>query len=124
MIERLLKAHVKKVAPPGVTVTRAARCTAAGRGAPTSTARVFDAARRALAAAFGREPVIVGEGGSIPVVGDFERVLKAPVLLVGLRAARRERARARRVDLGGQRAPRHARDGDAARRVRGLIPLL
>ena len=27
--------------------------------------------------------MIVGEGGSIPVVGDFERVLGAPVLLVG-----------------------------------------
>ena len=44
---------------------------------------LFDAARRALAAAFGREPVITGEGGSIPVVGDFERILGAPVLLVG-----------------------------------------
>ena len=37
----------------------------------------------ALAAAFGREPVITGEGGSIPVVGDFARVLRAPVLLMG-----------------------------------------
>ncbi len=27
--------------------------------------------------------MIVGEGGSIPVVGDFQRVLGAPVLLVG-----------------------------------------
>jgi acetylornithine deacetylase/succinyl-diaminopimelate desuccinylase-like protein len=36
-----------------------------------------------LRAAFGKEPVITGEGGSIPVVGDFERVLGAPVLLVG-----------------------------------------
>ena len=27
--------------------------------------------------------MITGEGGSIPVVGDFERVLGAPVLLVG-----------------------------------------
>jgi acetylornithine deacetylase/succinyl-diaminopimelate desuccinylase-like protein len=44
---------------------------------------LFDAARRALTAAFGREPVITGEGGSIPVVGDFERVLGAPVLLMG-----------------------------------------
>jgi acetylornithine deacetylase/succinyl-diaminopimelate desuccinylase-like protein len=44
---------------------------------------LFDAARRALAAAFGREPVITGEGGSIPVVGDFARVLKVPVLLMG-----------------------------------------
>ena len=44
---------------------------------------LFDAARRALAAAFDREPVITGEGGSIPVVGDFQRILGAPVLLVG-----------------------------------------
>jgi acetylornithine deacetylase/succinyl-diaminopimelate desuccinylase-like protein len=44
---------------------------------------IFDAARRALNAAFGRDPVIVGEGGSIPVVGDFQRILDAPVLLVG-----------------------------------------
>ena len=38
---------------------------------------------RALEAAFGRAPVITGEGGSIPVVGDFERILGAPVLLMG-----------------------------------------
>jgi acetylornithine deacetylase/succinyl-diaminopimelate desuccinylase-like protein len=44
---------------------------------------LYDAARRALATAFAKEPVIVGEGGSIPVVGDFERVLGVPVLLVG-----------------------------------------
>jgi acetylornithine deacetylase/succinyl-diaminopimelate desuccinylase-like protein len=44
---------------------------------------LYDAGRRALAAAFGREPVITGEGGSIPVVGDFERILGAPVLLMG-----------------------------------------
>jgi acetylornithine deacetylase/succinyl-diaminopimelate desuccinylase-like protein len=44
---------------------------------------LFDAARRALKAAFGKEPVITGEGGSIPVVGDFQRILGAPVLLVG-----------------------------------------
>jgi len=45
--------------------------------------RIYDAARSALRAAFGKEPVITGEGGSIPVVGDFERILGAPVLLVG-----------------------------------------
>ena len=44
---------------------------------------LFDAARRALATAFEREPVITGEGGSIPVVGDFQRILGTPVLLVG-----------------------------------------
>jgi acetylornithine deacetylase/succinyl-diaminopimelate desuccinylase-like protein len=44
---------------------------------------IIEAGKRALAAAFGREPVITGEGGSIPVVGDFERILGAPVLLMG-----------------------------------------
>jgi acetylornithine deacetylase/succinyl-diaminopimelate desuccinylase-like protein len=82
VIERLLKAHVKKVAPAGVTVTvqplHGGKPWRADLDGP-----LFDAARRALQAAFGRAPVIVGEGGSIPVVGDFERVLKAPVLLVG-----------------------------------------
>lgn len=82
VIERLMKAHVEKVAPAGVQV--AVRPLHGGKPWRADLdGRVFDAARRALAAAFGREPVIVGEGGSIPVVGDFERVLKAPVLLVG-----------------------------------------
>jgi len=44
---------------------------------------IYEAAKVALRAAFGKEPVITGEGGSIPVVGDFERILGAPVLLVG-----------------------------------------
>jgi acetylornithine deacetylase/succinyl-diaminopimelate desuccinylase-like protein len=81
-VERLMKAHVAHVAPRGVTVT----VTPLHGGRPWRaelSGPLFDAARRALAAAFGREPVITGEGGSIPVVGDFARVLKAPVLLMG-----------------------------------------
>ncbi len=82
LVEKLLRAHIKRVAPPGVTVT----ITATHGGRPWRAdldGPLFDAARVALAAAFGRDPVIVGEGGSIPVVGDFERILGAPVLLVG-----------------------------------------
>jgi acetylornithine deacetylase/succinyl-diaminopimelate desuccinylase-like protein len=81
-IESLMKAHIARVAPRGVTVT----VTHLHGGRPWRaelSGSVFDAARRALAAAFGREPVITGEGGSIPVVGDFARVLGAPVLLMG-----------------------------------------
>ncbi|MEO5817343.1 MAG: dipeptidase, partial [Gemmatimonadaceae bacterium] len=81
-IERLMKAHVQHVAPAGVNVT----VTHLHGGRPWRAelnGPLFDAARRSLAAAFGREPVITGEGGSIPVVGDFERILGAPVLLVG-----------------------------------------
>ena len=81
-IATLVEAHVRKVTPPGVTVT--VRHLHGGRPWRADLeGPLYDAAKRALAAAFGREPVIVGEGGSIPVVGDFERILGAPVLLVG-----------------------------------------
>jgi acetylornithine deacetylase/succinyl-diaminopimelate desuccinylase-like protein len=81
-IARLVRAHVERVAPRGVKVS--VRELHGGRPWRADLAGpLYDAARRALAAAFGREPVIVGEGGSIPVVGDFERILDAPVLLVG-----------------------------------------
>jgi acetylornithine deacetylase/succinyl-diaminopimelate desuccinylase-like protein len=81
-IERLLQAHVERAAPREVTVT----VTHLHGGKPWRASLdgpLYDAARRALAAAFGREPVIVGEGGSIPVVDDFDGVLRAPVLLMG-----------------------------------------
>ena len=81
-IGKLLETHVQKVAPKGVTV----KVTHIHGGRPWRAelnGPIFDAARRALAAAFGREPVITGEGGSIPVVGDFTRILGAPVLLIG-----------------------------------------
>lgn len=78
----LMKAHVERVAPPGVKAT--VKYLHGGRPWRAElTGPLYDAARRALATAFEKEPVIVGEGGSIPVVGDFERVLGAPVLLVG-----------------------------------------
>ncbi len=81
-IGRFFEAHVRKFTPSGVTAT----VTHMHGGRPWRAdldGPIFDAARRALHAAFGREPVIVGEGGSIPVVGDFQRILGAPVLLVG-----------------------------------------
>jgi acetylornithine deacetylase/succinyl-diaminopimelate desuccinylase-like protein len=81
-IEELILAHVQKVAPKGVTTT--VKFLHGGKPWHAElTGPVYDAARRALATAFEKPPVIVGEGGSIPVVGDFERILGAPVLLVG-----------------------------------------
>ncbi|MEP7064576.1 MAG: dipeptidase [Gemmatimonadota bacterium] len=81
-IESLMRAHIARVAPPGVKVS----VQMLHGGQPWSAelkGPLYDAAKRALNAAFGRDPVVIGEGGSIPVVSDFARLLGAPVLLVG-----------------------------------------
>jgi acetylornithine deacetylase/succinyl-diaminopimelate desuccinylase-like protein len=41
------------------------------------------AAARAIEATFGRPPVFIREGGSIPVTAVFETVLGLPVVLLG-----------------------------------------
>lgn len=81
-VEALMDAHIKRVAPKGVDV----KVTHLHGGMPWRgelSGPFVEAAKAALHETFKREPVVQGEGGSIPVVGDFERILKSPVLLVG-----------------------------------------
>jgi acetylornithine deacetylase/succinyl-diaminopimelate desuccinylase-like protein len=78
----LVRAHVAKVAPAGVTVRVEERHFGIPWRAKLS-GKLKDAATVALKKAFGVAPVLAGEGGSIPIVAEFERVLDAPVLLVG-----------------------------------------
>lgn len=81
-VDVLFRAHLAAHTPPGVRVTvKTLHGGNPWRGALDGP--LFEAARRALRAAFGAEPVVVGEGGSIPVVHDFAKVLGAPVLLMG-----------------------------------------
>ncbi|MBF0342079.1 MAG: dipeptidase [Magnetococcales bacterium] len=75
--------HLRAVAPDQVRVEVR---TVPGGGLPwrlSPDLPAVTAARRALREAFGREPVIIGEGASIPVVADFERILGIKTLLVG-----------------------------------------
>ncbi|HUF76025.1 MAG TPA: dipeptidase, partial [Longimicrobiales bacterium] len=81
-VRELFEAHVRRVAPPGVTVEvrelhggRPWKARIEGKG--------FEAAGAALEEAFGKKPVLMGGGGSIPVVVDFEEKLHATALLVG-----------------------------------------
>ncbi|MEO5347772.1 MAG: dipeptidase [Magnetococcus sp. YQC-9] len=76
-------AHLNAVVPAGMRLELTPR---PGGGLPwrldTELPAVL-AARRALRESFGREPVIIGEGATIPVVADFERLLAIKTLLVG-----------------------------------------
>ncbi len=46
------------------------------------------AAQKALGHLFpGKKPALIREGGSIPIVADFKRILKADTLLLGLALA-------------------------------------
>jgi acetylornithine deacetylase/succinyl-diaminopimelate desuccinylase-like protein len=78
----LVRAHVEKVAPEGVDV----EVHELHGGLPwraTVEGKHVDAAAAALEEAFGVKPVLQGEGGSIPIVVDFEEQLDASALLVG-----------------------------------------
>ena len=81
-IEAKMDAHLKAVAPKGVTVS-VQHLHGGNPWRGDVSGPLFDAAATALEAAFGKQPVLAGEGGSIPVVGDFQKILGAPVLLMG-----------------------------------------
>ena len=75
-------AYVVEVAPPGVTTT----VQYLGGGLPSLTPMdhpATQAAARALEATFGRPPVYIREGGSIPVCASFASILGLPVVLLG-----------------------------------------
>ncbi|MBR91167.1 MAG: peptidase M20 [Verrucomicrobiales bacterium] len=82
-IVRLLKAHLRKLCPPTVCLKLEE-----GHGADpylvSPTGAQAQAALASLKEAFGHEPVILREGGSIPIVTEFKKILGADSLLLGL----------------------------------------
>jgi acetylornithine deacetylase/succinyl-diaminopimelate desuccinylase-like protein len=79
----VLRAHVARHTPWGLEChVRALEGAPAWQTDPTGPA--FDAARRALRAGFGTDPVLMGVGGSIPFVGPFADAFGGiPALLLG-----------------------------------------
>jgi acetylornithine deacetylase/succinyl-diaminopimelate desuccinylase-like protein len=75
--------HLEKHLPPGVTmeITR-------GHSGPwyltDPHSPVGEAAQRALHEAFGKDPALIREGGSIPIVSQFRTILGVETLLLGL----------------------------------------
>jgi len=82
-IAGLVRDAVLAAAPPGVTVTAEAK--AGGRPVVTSIDHpAVRAASRAMADVFGAAPGLTREGGSIPPVESFARIMGLPAVLVGL----------------------------------------
>ena len=81
-ISCLIADYFQMIAPPTVTVE--VRDLHGGEGAMVRRdSPAMDAAFRAYTAAFGREPIFMREGGSIPVVATFQKVLGIDPILMG-----------------------------------------
>jgi acetylornithine deacetylase/succinyl-diaminopimelate desuccinylase-like protein len=82
-IIKLVHRHLAKICPPTVRME-----IKSGHGAEpylvSPTSPQAQAAVRALKYAFGCEPVLMREGGSIPIVNQFKKILRADSLLLGL----------------------------------------
>ena len=78
----LFERRIKELAPAGVEVT--VRKIHGGEAVivPIDTPPM-QAAASALKAVFGREPVFIREGGSIPIAGLFHGILGVPVVMMG-----------------------------------------
>ncbi|MFO0961202.1 MAG: M20/M25/M40 family metallo-hydrolase, partial [Isosphaeraceae bacterium] len=82
-IAGLVREHIRQVCPPGVTWELEEM-----HGAPAVLVEVkgskgVEAAVKAVEAGFGRPPVFIREGGSIPVVGLLKKHLGVDTLLLG-----------------------------------------
>lgn len=81
-IEKLFTEYVKKVASKSVKVK--VKSLHGGKVAITPIdSPAIAAAVEALKKGFGREPVFIRDGGSIPIVNTFQTALNAPVILIG-----------------------------------------
>ena len=82
-ISKKVEAHLKKHAPAGVTVeVESGHDGKPYYSDPNST--YGKAGQAALEKAFGKKPVLIREGGSIPIIKDMQDILGADSLLLGL----------------------------------------
>ena len=81
-ISRAFAAFVRERIPADCSVAILEHSSAAAIQLPYDMPALAKA-RDALRAEWGQEPVLIGAGGSIPIVGDFKRTLGLDTLLVG-----------------------------------------
>lgn len=82
-IVKLVREHIRKLCPPSTRLE--IKC---GHGAEpylvSPDSPQAQAALNALRRSFDCEPVLIREGGSIPIVNEFKKILRADALMLGL----------------------------------------
>ncbi len=82
-IAKIFEKHIKALAPKSVKL----KVTDLHGGDPVITpldSKAAVAASAAMQRAFGKKTVYMREGGSIPIVASFQKLLKAPTVLMGM----------------------------------------
>ena len=82
-IASAVHSYVAALVPPGITWDLVVQHGAAGMSLDLDASRFVEPMASALKKTFGRNAVFSREGGSIPIVAEFNHVLQADVLLVG-----------------------------------------
>ncbi|MEZ5069704.1 MAG: dipeptidase [Bacteroidales bacterium] len=81
-IDKLFMDHIRRIAPEGTRVK--VKSLHGGQGYVTPVDfPAYRAASRAIEESFGKKPIPVRSGGSIPIVSDFEEVLRIKSILMG-----------------------------------------
>jgi acetylornithine deacetylase/succinyl-diaminopimelate desuccinylase-like protein len=81
-ITRLVEKRLRELCPPGVTMELVDMHGARGVLVPLDN-QFVDPAARAIEGGFGKRPVFIRSGGTIPVVGYFKQLLDIDTLLLG-----------------------------------------
>jgi len=81
-ITKLFKKHFESIAPAGVTVKVTPHHGGEAAVTPSDTPE-YMAAAQAMKTTYGKDPIPVRGGGSIPIVALFEKVLKVKTVLMG-----------------------------------------
>lgn len=81
-IDKLFEEYFKSIAPEGVKVNVKSLHGGEGYVSPMDTPE-YKAASRAMEESFGKKPVPVRSGGSIPIIATFEEVLGVKSILLG-----------------------------------------
>ena len=82
-IASAVRSYIGSLIPPGIAWELSVQHGAASMSLDLDQSKFVEPMSRALEKTFGKKPVFIREGGSIPIVAEFNHVLQADVLLVG-----------------------------------------